>query len=148
MIYGQSGTICFVVSNSFFKGSNNEIKLTLVVFENNISKKYIPILATVTFIDLNNCSVNDNMDKTLLPHGGAIYMLSATQAHQFGVDVCGVSKHHNGKQYIFTIKQVNPMKFHNTFIEKSLIYVPIWEPTQWELNKLTYIILNLYQLWT
>ena len=68
MIYGCFGTICFVISNSFVKASNDEIKLTLVVFENNISKKYIPILATVTFIDFNNCSVNDNMDKTLLPH--------------------------------------------------------------------------------
>ena len=48
-----------------------------------------------------------------------------------------MSKHHGGKQYIHADNWVITTKF-----DKNLMYVPIWEPNQWELDNLERVILT------
>ena len=104
----------------------------LVGFDDDLYKKSIPIGATVNIIDLRNGTLIAQLNKTILIHGGANSLLSIEQSHEFGLDVHDVDKSHGRKQYIHVGKRFIPMIF-----DKALMYVPIWEATQWDLEKLT-----------
>ena len=49
---------------------------------------------------------------------------------------------HGGKQYTHADNWVIPMNF-----DKALMYVTIWEPTQWELDSLDHVTLTSDQPW-
>ena len=63
------------IGNGFFKVSRTAINVTLVGFDDDLSKKSIPIEAASTDIDLQNVTIIDQINKTPLLHGGDIYLI-------------------------------------------------------------------------
>ena len=96
----------------------------MVGFDDEISKKYIPIRDAETAIDILNGTLISKLNKNQLLHGGENLLLSTEQACEFGVSVHNVANSHGGKLYIHDDNWVISMKF-----SKPLMYVSIWKPT-------------------
>ena len=69
-------------------------------------------------------------------------LISTAHTCYFGVSIHDLAKHNCDKYYINDDNRVIPMKFY-----KSLMYVPIKEPSQWEIDNLDRVILTSYYPW-
>ena len=126
---GCAETSVISIGNGFVEVFCNPPKVPLVIFDDDISKKYIPIGSAATATDLPNGTIIAQLNDTELLHGGENFLISTEQDREFGVAIQNVDKSHGGKQYIHYDNQVFTMKF-----DKDLVYVPIQESTQWELE--------------
>ena len=69
-------------------------------------------------------------------------MLSTAQAREFNVAVHDVAKRHGGKQMIHASNRIIPLRFEN-----ALLYTPVREPTEWELENLPRVVLTSDEPW-
>ena len=69
-------------------------------------------------------------------------MISTAYVREMDVSVYDADTRHSGKEYIHADNRVILMKF-----DKAMLYEPIWEPTQWELENLYHVMLNSVHLW-
>ena len=120
MADGCADTSVASIGNDFFGVSSTSRKVILVVFDDDISKKYIPIGAYVTTIDLPKCTLIDQLNEKQLLHGGSNSLISISQDCELVVAVHDVDNHHGRKQYIHADNRVVSMKF-----DKALMYSPI-----------------------
>ena len=88
-------------------------------------------------IGFPNVTIISNLNETPLLHGGSNSLLSTPKDLGFGVDANDVAKHHGVNKYIHYGYWVIPTNF-----DKALMFVTIWEPTQWDIDNLTCIILT------
>ena len=93
-------------------------------------------------IGFPNVTIISNLNETPLLHGDSNSLLSTPKDLGFGVDANDVDKHHGVNKYIHYGYWVIPMKSG-----KHLMFVTIWELTQWNLHNLTCIILTLDHTW-
>ena len=84
----------------FVEVSQTERIVTLVGFDGDLSKKYIPIKDISTEINLKNISLIDDLKKIRLLHRDTNYLLSASNYCEFSVVIHDVSQCHVVKQYI------------------------------------------------
>ena len=142
MVYGCVDTSVADIENGFVEVLWTAQKLTLVGFDYYLYKKSIPIGSSTTAIDLPDCTLIDHLNNTPLLHGGAHSLILIEQARQSSAAVHDVAHFHGGKQYTHADNWVIPMNF-----DKALMYVTIWEPTQWELDSLDHVTLTSDQPW-
>ena len=142
MADGCADTCIAAIGNGFTEVSRTERTITLVGFDADLTKKDIPIGSAVTVIDLPRGPVAIQLNETPLLENGSNSLLSTAQAREFGVIVDDVAIRHGGKQHIQADNLIIPMKMH-----RSLLYVPIREPTEWELNHLPRIHLTSDEVW-
>ena len=143
MSYGCADTSVAATGNGYVEVSQTARKVIMFVFDDNLSKRYITIGATTTAIGLLNVTLIDQLNYTPLIHAGANYLFSTAHTRDFGVSIHDVANHHGEKHYIHTDNQFIPTKFY-----KFLMYVPVWEPTQWDIDNLEHIIINSYYPWS
>ena len=91
----------------------------------------------MTAIDLTNVTIIYPLNETLLLHGGTNTMISTAQDREFCVAIHDIAKNHGVKQYIHDVNRIITMNFEN-----YLMYLPIWKPTQWDIDKLECIMLT------
>ena len=65
------------IGNGFVEVSCTDRKLSLLVFDDDMSNKSIPIYATV--FDLPNGTIIEQLNYTPIPHGGAKSLFSTTK---------------------------------------------------------------------
>ena len=70
--------------------------MTLIVFNDDLSKKEIPIRAAAAVIDLLKKTIIIQLNEVPLLKGGSISLLSTAQAREAGVIVNDVAKQHGG----------------------------------------------------
>ena len=142
MEYGCADTSTASIGNVFFEVLQTERNVILVWFYDNKSKECIVVWSSVAAIGLPNGTIIYKLNETLIPHGIYTYTLSTSKNFGFGVAVRDHDKHHGGKQYIHYGYWVIPMKSG-----KHVMFVTIWELTQWNLHNLACIILTLDHTW-
>ena len=108
------------IGNCFVEVSRTKRKFTLVGFNDDLSKKFIPIVTADISIDLLNGSLIAHLNNNPLFHWGANYLILIGQDYGFVVAVHDVAKHRGVKQYTYADNQVVPIQF-----DKAIIYVPI-----------------------
>ena len=83
MKYGCLDTRVSSIGTTSVEVLQTKRKLTLVGFDYNLSKKSIPIKASIMSIDLQNDTIIDNMNNNSLLCGGANYLISTAQDREF-----------------------------------------------------------------
>lgn len=84
------------IGNGFVEVSQTERKVTLVGFNNYLSKKSILIGAIDNSTNLPNGTILDHLNDKSLPYGVTNSLLSTTQSNEFFVAVHDVDKIHSG----------------------------------------------------
>ena len=98
------------VGNGFREISRSDKTVTLVGFNNDLSKKEIPIGSAAAAIDLPRRTVIIQLNEAPLLHGGSNSLLSTAQAREGGVIVDDVAKRHGGWQHIQDEDYIIPLK--------------------------------------
>ena len=142
MADGCADTSIAAIGNGFVEVARTEQLITLVGFDKDLTKPNIPIGSAAAAVDLPTGTIIIQLNETPLLEGGSNSLLSTAQAREFGVIVDDVAKRHGGKQHIQADNRVIPMK-----LNRSLLYVPIRNPTDWELSNLQRIHLTSEQPW-
>ena len=119
--YIYADTIVADILNCLVEVSQTVLKVTLVGFDDDLSKKSIPIVYAATAIYLPHDILIAHLNKTPLLHGSANPLLYKSQAFQFVLSIRDVFRCYGGKQYIHPDNQVVPMKFY-----KAMMHVTIW----------------------
>ena len=112
------------IGNGFTEISHSDKTVTLVGFNDNLSKKEVPIGSAATAIDLPRKTIIIQLNEAPLLQDGSNSLLSTTQARESGVVVDDVAKRHGGHQMIQADSQVIPLK-----VPRALLYTPVREPT-------------------
>ena len=85
--YGCSDTIVVAIGNGFVEYSQTYRKFTLVLFDDDLSDRYILIRYTTTAINLSNVNIVSYINKNPLLYGVSNSLLSTSQAHEFSVAI-------------------------------------------------------------
>ena len=91
MADGCAGISVADIENIFVEFQWTKRKTTLVEFYDELSKKYIPSGSNATVIDLQNCTLIYQLNKTPLLNGSANSLLLTPEAHDFGVSIHDVA---------------------------------------------------------
>ena len=119
MADGCSDTSVAAIVNGFVEILREKRKITLVGFDDDLSKKSIPIGSAVAVVYLPNGTLIANLKNTPLLHGGSNSLLLKAKA-RFFVAIHADTKSHGDIQYIHSDNLVIPMK-----VGKGLLYLPI-----------------------
>ena len=84
------------IGNGFVEVSQTERKVTLVGFNNYLSKKSILIGAIDNSTNLPNGTILDHMNDTPLPDVGTNSLIYTLKTFEFYVDVQNIYKHNGG----------------------------------------------------
>ena len=119
-----SNTGVVSVRSGLVEVSHDEIKVTLVGFDNDI---YILTGASTASIDLINYYLISHVNKTSLLQRSANSLISTSQDHYFGISVYNVAYHYySGKKCIHSGHQEILINLDKDLMDMDLVYVPIW----------------------
>ena len=105
------------IGNGFTEISRTDKTMTLVGFNNDLSKKEVPIGLAAAAIDLPKKTIIIQLNEAPLLQDGFNSLLSTAQAREGGVIVGDVAKRHRGHQLIQVDSHVIPLK-----LQKVLLY--------------------------
>ena len=88
------------IGNGFDGDYWNKGRVLLGGFDDKLSKKSIPMGASVIVIDLKNSTLIDNLNDNPILHRGDNSLTSTAQDCEFGVASHDVYYHHSVKYYI------------------------------------------------
>ena len=97
MTDGCADTSIVALGNGFTEVSRSDKTVTLVGFDDDLSKKEIPVGSAVAAIDLPKRTIIIQLNEVPMLKGGSNSLLSTSQAREFGVIVDDVAKRHGGK---------------------------------------------------
>ena len=130
------------IGNGFTEISQSDKTVTLVGFNDDLSKKEVPIGSAAAAVDLPRRTIIIQLNEAPLLQNGTNSLLSTTQARESGIVVDDIAKRHGGCQMIQADAQVIPLK-----LQRALLYTPVREPTTWELDNLPRVMLTADQPW-
>ena len=125
------------ISNGFTKISRTDKTVTLVGFNDNLSKKEVPIGLAAAAIDLPRRTIIVQLNEAPLLQDGFNSLLSTAQAREGGVIVDDTAKSHKGQQLIQADDHIILLK-----LQRALLYTSMREPTTWVLENLPRIMLT------
>ena len=96
------------IGNGFTEVSHSDKTVTLIGFNDDLSKKEVPIGSAATAIDLPRKTIIIQLNKVPLLQDGSNSLLSTAQAREGGVIVDDVAKRHGGHQLIQADSHVIP----------------------------------------
>ena len=94
-VYADTSVIA--IGNSFVEVLWAAQNFALIIFDDDLSNKSIPIGASASAIDSPYGTLVAHLNKIPLIYGGANYLLLTPHPREFDVSIHGVSKCHGGK---------------------------------------------------
>ena len=124
-----SNTSVVIIRNDLFEVSHTGRKDALVGFDHDLS---ILTGYSAIAIYLHNYFVISHINEISLLHRPA-----ASYDHDFGIASYDVAYNYRDEQYIHYGQQVILMEIYKAMMNIYLMYVTIWESTQWRINNIT-----------